>query len=164
MLFQGGAKLPVPKATPICTKQKSRRRKSGASLVVQIHQEPEWRMHEPDSPQGSLFTAKGTEDRRPASLFWMQPQWVGLDRIPAGLVGQAMSKGAGLSESLCWDFAWFLGKSRGTEESQVSEHKRYPLEEPLVEQGRGAELWSAPSRNGSGKKWRRKSREMVMFT
>lgn len=75
-----------------------------------------------------------------------------------------MSEGAGVSESLCWDFAWFLGKGRGTEESQLSEHKRYPSEEPLVEQGRGAELRSAPSRNGSGKKWRTKSREMVMFT
>lgn len=75
-----------------------------------------------------------------------------------------MSEGAGLSESLCWDFAWFLGTGRETEESRVFEHKRYPLEEPLVEQGRGAELWSAPSRNGSSKKWRRKSREMVMFT
>ena len=46
----------------------------------------------------------------------------------------------------------------------MSEHKRYQLEEPLVEQSSGAELWSAQSRNGSGKKWRRKSREMVMFT
>lgn len=74
-----------------------------------------------------------------------------------------MSEGADLSESLCWEFAWFLGKGRGTEESQVLEHRRYPLEEPLVEQGRGAELWSGASKNGSGKKQRRKSREMIMF-
>lgn len=35
----------------------------------------------------------------------------------AGGSGQAMSEGAGLSESLCWDFAWFLGTGRETEES-----------------------------------------------
>lgn len=111
-----------------------------------------------------LFTATGTGDLRLASLFWLQPQWVALDGVSAGQVGQARPC---LKElvSLRVSVGTLLGFwAQAEKQRRVSEHKRYPLEEPLVEQGRGAELWSAPSRNGSSKKWRRKSREMVMFT
>lgn len=45
-------------------------------------------VHEPDSPSDLLSTAKGTGDLRLASLFWMQPQRVGLEGPPAGAVGQ----------------------------------------------------------------------------
>lgn len=98
-------------------------------------------MHEPGCPRGLS-----------ALLFGMQTEGPGLEGAPAG---------QGVRPGCVW--ICFLGRGKGTEGSRVSEHKRYPLKEPLGEQGGGAELWSAQSRNGSGKKWRRKSREMVTF-
>ena len=75
-------------------------------------------MYEPDSPPGSLSTAEGTGGLGLAAVFWTQPRQVGLggvgvglDGVAVGQAGQAMSEGAGLSDSFCWDLLGFWARA-----------------------------------------------------